>query len=125
MDFEQLAKYLKVYAEGGGDLSYQQQPSGVKTKDFSMDAGVEASIPIDKLIQEAMLRLSASGYAYDGGVKFPQEWQQYGAPPKIEYGDKVVDNLGVGFDKGGHSFDFNYNPETNSKHFNWKFRKTF
>ena len=63
MDFEQLAKHLKIYAEGGGDLSYQQQPSGVKTKDFSMDAGVEASIPIDKLIQEAMLRLSASGYA--------------------------------------------------------------
>ena len=125
MDINKIAEFLKIYAQGGGDLSYQNQPDGFKTKDFSMDAGAEASIPIDKLIADAMLRLSASGYAYDGGVKFPQELQKYGAPSKIEYGDKVIDNVGVGFDKGGHSFDFNYNPETNSKHFNWKFRMDF
>ena len=52
-----------------------------------------------------------------------------GAPDKIEYSGKGIDNIGIGFQKalknGMFSLDGDYNPQTNSKTINAKFKLNF
>jgi len=85
--------------------------------------------PMDKLINDAILNLRASGFGYGGGVKFPESMQRIGAPDKIEYSDRGIDNLGIGFQKGLEnglfSLDGNYNPQTNDKSINAKLKLNF
>jgi hypothetical protein len=77
---------------------------------------------LDKLISDAILKLNASGFGYSGAVKFPDNMQQMGAPDKIEYSGKGLDNIGIGFEKGfkdgSFGVDTRFNPQTNSKSIN-------
>ena len=78
---------------------------------------------------DAILNLRASGFGYGGGVKFPESMQRIGTPDKIEYFDRGIDNLGIGFQKGLEnglfSLDGNYNPQTNDKSINAKLKLNF
>ena len=48
--------------------------------------------------------------------------QKMGAPDKIEYSGKGLDNIGIGFEKGfkdgSFGVDTRFNPQTNSKSIN-------
>ena len=125
-----IAQYFDIGIRGGGNPVYTTPDNkGLRTKDFNISGNVQANIPMDKLINDAILNLRASGFGYGGGVKFPESMQRIGSPDKIEYFDRGIDNLGIGFQKGLEnglfSLDGNYNPQTNDKSINAKLKLNF
>jgi len=125
-----IAQYLDINMQGGGNPTYAAPDTmGVREKGMDISGNVQANIPMDQLINDAILKLRASGFGYSGGVKFPEAMQQMGAPDKIEYSGKGIDNIGIGFQKalknGMFSLDGDYNPQTNSKSINAKFKLNF
>ena len=117
-----IARYLIVNLQGGGNPMYETDEMGVKSKGMDISGNVQAKIPLDKLISDAILKLNASGFGYSGAVKFPDNMQKMGAPDKIEYSGKGLDNIGIGFEKGfkdgSFGVDTRFNPQTNSKSIN-------
>ena len=120
-----IGKYLSVNMQGSGNPMQSMGNQGVKGSNYQIDGSMEARIPINKLIEDAMLRLNMGGFAYGGKVKLPQEMQSMGAPAKIESGGGGMDNIGVGFNKGGFSAGMQFNPQTNSKSINARYEMKF
>ena len=125
-----IAPYFDINIQGGGNPVYTTPDNmGLRRKDFNISGNVNANIPLDYLINDAILNLRASGFGYSGGVKFPESLQRIGAPYKIEYSDRGIDNLGIGFQKalenGLFSVDGDFNPQTNDKSINAKLKLNF
>jgi|VirMetMinimDraft_7_1064189.scaffolds.fasta_scaffold17218_2 hypothetical protein len=110
-----LSKYFRIHAQGGGNPMQSVGSEGVRRGGYNLGGGVEARIPIDPLMKDALLNLEAGGYTYGGNVELPQYMQDQGAPAGIEYGDTAINNLGVGLSNGGFNVGANYNPQTNEK----------
>ena len=107
-----ISDYLAINGSGSWNPGYYEDQNGVRKKGFNFSGDAQANIPIDPLIQDALLRLSVGGFGYGGSVKLPQEMQEMGAPDKIEYGDSGLTNLGIGLSGGGLSGDLSYNPQS-------------
>lgn len=113
-----LGKYFSISGGGSGTPMRDIGTEGVRQGDWNFRGKAEAQIPLDwALLKDALLRLSAGGYAFGGNVDFPQELQDRGAPPGVNWGDSVINNLGVGFSQDGFSTDWGYNPETGENRF--------
>lgn len=112
-----LGKYFSIFGEGSGSPMRDIGTEGLRKGDWNIGGKAEARIPLDPILKDALLRLSAGGYAFGGNVDFPQEWQDRGAPPGVNWGDSVINNLGVGFFQDGFSTDWGYNPETGENRF--------
>jgi len=110
---QSISDYLSINGSGSGSPMRDVGSDGVRQGGFSGAGGIEAKIPVDKIIEDVILRLQAGGYAYGGKVELPQKYQDDGAPAEISYGDKVTTNLGLGFTRGDVSGDLNYNPASN------------
>ena len=111
-DNRSLLDYLALSGSGSWKPMYTEDANGVRQRGFSMNGRAQANIPIDPLLKDAILRLSAGGYRYGGDVKLPQEMQEMGAPGYIDYGDTVLNELGVSLLTNDFSADLGYNPET-------------
>ena len=122
---DMISKYLSVSASGGGNPMSSVGNQGVMESNYGFNGSAQANIPINKLIEDAMLRLNIGGFAHGGKVKLPQKFQDMGAPAEIQYGDKGIDNVGVGFSKGGFSAGMQFNPQTNSKSINARYQINF
>lgn len=122
---DMISKYLTMYASGGGNPMRSVGNQGVRESNYGFNGSAQANIPINKLIEDAMLRLNIGGFAHGGKVKLPQQFQDMGAPAEIQYGDKGIDNVGVGFSKGGFSAGMQFNPQTNSKSINARYQINF
>ena len=112
---------------GSGGLNPMQRvgDEGVRQGGYNIGGEAKVNIPIDKVIRDAVIRLMAGGFSYGGRVKLPQHIQEMGAPARIEYGDSALDNLGIGFTKGGFSADAKYNPQTNEKSIGARYKLDF
>lgn len=108
-----IGDYLTLSGSGGGSPMHSVGDDGVRQGSWSASGDVEARIPIDMLIKDAMIRLQAGGYGYGGRVELPQKFQDFGAPAEINYGDLAATNIGLGFTRGDTSADLNYNPSSN------------
>ena len=104
-----IGDYLKIQGGGSWNPLYTKDDDGVRQRGFNFSGGAQARIPLDPIIEDAMLRLSVGGYRYGGDVKLPQAMQEMGAPSYIDYGDTGLSNLGIGMSKGGFSVDLGYN----------------
>lgn len=109
-----LGDLLSIQGSGSASPMHEVGEDGVRQGGYNINGRAEASVPIDPLIRDAMLRLSAGGYAYGGKVELPQKFQDFGAPAEIKYGDKVTDHLGIGLTRGDMSADLGYNPASNN-----------
>jgi hypothetical protein len=111
-DNQSILDYLALSGSGSWNPIYTEDANGVRQRGFSMNGRAQANIPIDPILEDAILRLSAGGYRYGGDVKLPQEMQEMGAPGYIDYGDTVLNELGAGLSTNDFSADLGYNPET-------------
>ena len=107
-----IGDYLKLQGQGSWNPVYTKGENGVRQRGFNFSGNAQANIPIDPLLEDAMLRLSAGGYRYGGDVKLPQRLQEMGAPDYIAYGDTALTNLGIGMTKDGYYGDIAYNPQS-------------
>ena len=120
-----LSNYLSVDGSASGNPMRRVGSEGVKERNFEFEGGAEARVPIDNIIQDALIRLAVDGFAYGGKAKLPQKFQEEGAPASIKYGDKGFTNLGIGLEKGGLSAGLNYNPQTDSKGITARYKFNF
>ena len=122
---DELGKYFRIHAGGSGSPMREVGKDGVRVQNYGFSGGAQARIPIDSLIDEALLTLEAGGFTYGGAAKLPQYLQEKGAPPGEEWGDTGINNLGVGIMNGGFSAGANYNPQNNEKSILAKYRMEF
>jgi len=121
-----INQYLSIHGSGGGSPMHKVGTEGIRQGGWGIGGQAEARIPIDQLIKDALLRLQMGGHGYGGKVEFPKHMQEnYGLPPSEVYGGGGIDNLGVGFSKGGFSSGLKFNPQTGSKSINAKYKINF
>ena len=120
-----INKYITLRMQGSGNAMRPTGSEGVRQSNFQVECDIEARIPIDKLLQDTLLRLKAGGYAYGGRVKLPQAFQDEGAPASIKYGDQGFTNLGIGLSNKNYSIGAAFNPQTLSKSINARFQVKF
>lgn len=120
---EMIARYLTINARGGGNPMFTTDDQGVQTRGMDMSGNVEARIPMDKLIADAILKMRAGGYAYGADVNLPEKF----GGDKMQFQGGGVTNLGIGFEKGRYGVDVDYrkDPQTNSKSINAGFKVRF
>mgnify|MGYP003646961635 CR=1 FL=1 len=111
-DNRSVGDYLSLSGSGTWNPLYTEDQNGVRQRGFSMSGAAQARVPLDPIMEDAILRLSAGGYRYGGDVKLPQRLQEMGAPDYIDYGDTALSRLGIGVKKDDFSSDLNYNPQT-------------
>jgi len=120
---EMIARYLTINARAGGNPMYSTDQQGVQTRNMDISGNVEARIPMDQLIADAILKMRAGGYAYGGNVNLPEKF----GGDRINYQGGGITNLGIGFEKGPYGVDVDYrkDPQTNSKTINAGFKVRF
>jgi|TARA_R110000803_G_scaffold184251_1_gene246598 hypothetical protein len=122
---EALKKYIRIHGQGGGQPMTDVGEEGVRHGGYNLSGGVEARIPIDMLMKDALLGLEAGGYTYGGKVELPPHIQAYGEPAEFEYGDSAINNVGLKYLTDGFSAGVNYNPQTNDKSINARLKYKF
>tara|TARA_R110000787_G_scaffold35840_2_gene91788 strand:- start:30 stop:413 length:384 start_codon:yes stop_codon:yes gene_type:complete len=120
-----LSKYFRVYADGGGSPVHAVGTEGVRQGGYNVNAGAEARIPIDALMKDALLKANVDAFHYRGNVEFPEHIQAFGMPAEMSYGDTGINNVGAGIINGGFSAGGNYNPQTNEKSVNARYKFDF